>query len=67
MYQEPWRPDEPDTCDGHEQKDASYPNRHSAERALLHIRRFGERREKKPCRSYLCGACGKWYLTSRPA
>ncbi len=52
-------------CEHHRGKKA-YRHSGAADRALRTIRRLGERREKKPVRSYPCPGCGRWFLTSMP-
>ena len=35
-------------------------------RAIDNIREYGEAREKRPVRAYLCPGCSKHFLTSQP-
>lgn len=41
-------------------------SRAHAEWALETIRKRGAKREKKPVRTYPCGLCKGWHLTSEP-
>jgi hypothetical protein len=55
-------------CESHRTK-TQYHSRSAADRALAQIRKFGEHRdgEAKPCRSYECPTCRRWFLTSHPS
>ena len=41
-----------------------FPTRRKAESAIYATRRYGEKRQKFPVRSYECEGCGRWFLTS---
>lgn len=53
------------SCDLHQGK-TPFRSGAEARRALAAIKRRGERRDKKPMRSYACPGCGRHFLTSRP-
>lgn len=42
-----------------------FPTRRKAESAIYQTRRYGERRERTPCRAYQCPGCKRWFLTSK--